>query len=425
MTEPSVSAEIPTRRPRVLILIDHYLPGYKYGGPIRTIANLVHSLGHEFQFLIVTRDRDLQDTDPYPGIVAGEWQDVGNARVCYLPPESVNPLGMRRIINATDYDVLYLNSLFSRMFALTPVCLRRLSLIAPKPTILAPRGMLSPGALELKRTKKRVFLFVANAVNLFRGMIWQATSTLESSHIEQWFRARHEPASGRDQIVLASNLSPAIMRDIEGSKCVPKSKGELRIVYLSRITEKKNLEFALRILADLKTSVVFDIYGPIDRDREYWNRCNNLLESLPRRIKARYVGPVEPEKVRETFSKYHVFFFPTKGENFGHVILEAMLAGCPVLISDQTPWKDLTSKKAGWAIPLDKPQQFRDALDFLIELSDEEFGRYSRCAKKYALETTSDLELLDQNRQLFLNAISAPTAAQLCETRKDRTDSDR
>ena len=46
------------RRPTVLIFADHYLPGFKAGGPIRTINNLIEALGDTFRLLVFTRDRD-------------------------------------------------------------------------------------------------------------------------------------------------------------------------------------------------------------------------------------------------------------------------------------------------------------------------------------------------------------------------------
>ena len=46
-------------RPIILSFAGHYLPGYKAGGPIRSIANMVDQLGDEFDFRIVAGDRDL------------------------------------------------------------------------------------------------------------------------------------------------------------------------------------------------------------------------------------------------------------------------------------------------------------------------------------------------------------------------------
>ena len=35
----------------ILIFADYYLPGFKAGGPIKTLSNLVDQLGDEFHFI--------------------------------------------------------------------------------------------------------------------------------------------------------------------------------------------------------------------------------------------------------------------------------------------------------------------------------------------------------------------------------------
>ncbi|MBK8032150.1 MAG: hypothetical protein IPK17_22260 [Chloroflexi bacterium] len=73
-------------KPTILILIGHYLPGTLTGGPVRSVANLVDWLGDEFDFRILTADRDQGDSAPYPQVRAGEWYSVGKAHVRYLTP---------------------------------------------------------------------------------------------------------------------------------------------------------------------------------------------------------------------------------------------------------------------------------------------------------------------------------------------------
>ena|ERR1039458_4437225 len=83
------SIAAPTKHPPrscVLVLVGTYLPGYKTGGPIRSIANLVAALGEEFPFRIVTLDRDLGDKAPFPGVVVNQWIQIGQADVLYLRP---------------------------------------------------------------------------------------------------------------------------------------------------------------------------------------------------------------------------------------------------------------------------------------------------------------------------------------------------
>ena len=74
-------------KPVILTPAGYYLPGYKAGGPITTLANMVERLGEEFSFRIATRDRDLGDTKPYSGI--GEDTSgltFGHGNIQYLPP---------------------------------------------------------------------------------------------------------------------------------------------------------------------------------------------------------------------------------------------------------------------------------------------------------------------------------------------------
>ena len=70
----------------VLISLPHYKPGWKFGGPTRTISNLVDHLGDEFLFRIITSDRDLGDDRPFPGVEIDRWQQVGKAQVFYMSP---------------------------------------------------------------------------------------------------------------------------------------------------------------------------------------------------------------------------------------------------------------------------------------------------------------------------------------------------
>ncbi|HBI22280.1 MAG TPA: group 1 family glycosyltransferase, partial [Legionella sp.] len=114
----------------------------------------------------------------------------------------------------------------------------------------------------------------------------------------------------------------------------------------------KNLYFALQVLERIESTLVFDVYGPIE-DKEYWQVCLDLIEQLPSNIVVNYMGTVTPAQVADVFSAYDLFFFPTLGENYGHVIAESMSVGTPVLLSDQTPWQNLEDDRLGWDLPLD------------------------------------------------------------------------
>src|SRR5690606_22656373 len=96
-----------------------------------------------------------------------------------------------------------------------------------------------------------------------------------------------------------------------------------------------------------------------------------------------------------------LFLFPTLGENFGHVILEALTAGCPVLISDRTPWRNLKQMEVGWDIPLEQPALFERALAECVEMGDAAHRHMSVRAESYARARMEDQMVIEQNRSLL------------------------
>lgn len=383
---------------QILTFVGFYLPGYKAGGALRTIANMVDHLGDEFQFKVVALDRDFDDTKPYPGIKINGWSKDGKAEVFYMSPKRRSLSDFKKLFCSTGYDVIYLNSFFSPHFTIKPLLLRRLRLIPDKPLTIAPRGEFSPGALGLKGLKKRVYLLAAKALGLYRGVLWQASSEHEEADIRQWF--------GEDvSVAVAPDLPPLFQPADELPSNRGKSKGCLGIVFLSRISRKKNLDGALEMLKGLKGQIQFNIYGPIE-DKVYWTECQKTIGSLPENIEVRYCGSVEYDQVGAVMREHDLFFLPTLGENFGHVILEALCAGCPILISDQTPWRGLEDKGVGWDLPLEQAERFQVVLQKCVDMDQNEYAKWSRMAKEYGIKVTQDDKIVEQNRQLFYHNVS-------------------
>ena len=115
-------------------------------------------------------------------------------------------------------------------------------------------------------------------------------------------------------------------------------------------------------------------------------------------------GEVAADEVPRALARNHVLLLPTRGENFGHVILESLLAGVPVLISDQTPWRDLERRGAGWDVPLAEPDRFRARLRALLEMDEGELERWSLGARRLGLAYTENADAVRQSRQLLSGA---------------------
>lgn len=375
----------------VLAPCDYYLPGYKAGGPIRTLAGAVERLQDEFLFKVVTRDRDLGDTTPYLGVAVNGWQSVGAAQVKYLAPSQLNPPAIRMVIAATSHDVLYLNSCFSIPFTIVPLLLRRYGLVPKRPVILGPRGELAPGALAIRPARKRIYIVAARLFGLTQDIVWQASGPHEARHIRRWFGSQARVVVAPDLAVASQSLA---IRQVE------KRPGHLRLIFLSRISRMKNLDGALTLLQGVDGSIHFSIYGPIE-DAAYWAHCQELIRKLPPNLKVEYRGPAEPENVGTLMAQHDVFFLPTLGEAFGHVIIEALSSGCPVLISDRTRWRHLESAGVGWDVSLDDQERFREILRRCLAMDAKSWSELSSRARSYADRSLNDSEALQKYRALF------------------------
>jgi len=383
----------------VLVSVGFFIPGYKSGGPQRTIVNLVDQLSDDLEFWIVTTDRDFGDDKAYESIETDQWQQVGRAKVYYVSPERCTVKNIAAIIKSAPYDVLYLNSFFNFRFSIKPLIARKLGWLSDKPIVLAPRGEFSDGAINLKAHKKRLFIRLAKMLGLYNNLTWQASSEHE---VQDIFRVMKDTAK---TIHVAINL-PAKM-DIPAenpSTSQPESNDILRVVFLSRISPMKNLDYALRVLTQVNASLVFDIYGPAE-DEKYWNECEKLIEQLPENIMVNYRGSIHPELVSSTFSNYDLFFLPTRGENYGHVIAESISVGTPVLISDQTPWRDLAADKLGWDLPLNDLKIFAEKIESVADMESSSLSKWREEVRAKAIERLSAPRIVQDNKDLFLRAI--------------------
>lgn len=384
-------------RPVILIFAGRYLPGYKDGGPIRSLVNMVDQLGDVFDFRIVAADRDLGDSSAYDGIDVNTWSAVGKAKVFYRSPEQESWRTLLRTLNRLRFDLIYLNGLFSSSGSVLPLAYLRMGKLAPCPVLLAPRGDLSLGALALKPLKKRLFTACSKMIGLHRGVSFQASSEHEAADIRR--------VLGDVSIYVASDLpgrsGSGVAADVSA---LVASDRPPHAVFLSRISPMKNLLGAIEILARVATPVTFDIYGVIE-DQAYWARCQAAIATLPAHVQVRYRRALRPDEVIEVLARYDFFFLPTLGENYGHVIREALSAGLPVLISDRTPWRGLAAQSAGADLPLETPDAFAAWIDAFARKGAADRAVMRRAARSRGDDPAAAVSAVEANRAMLLAAM--------------------
>ncbi len=376
-------------KPTILIFIDWFLPGYKAGGPIQSIANFIHRLKDELDISVVTSNTDLGEKTGYPGIKTNQWIHKPGYRIMYLNAQNQNLNKYKSLVQEQKYHFIYFNSLFSIKFTLLPY-------LASKKTssqlIMAPRGMLGAGALAIKKRKKQLFLEITKQRGYFKNLRWHATANTEADEIKQHF-------GQNANIRVAPNLS-ATMGDTPIEK--EKHANHLNLFFLSRIATKKNLLQAILYLNNIETKYLinFTIFGPID-EAEYWLKCQKATDTLPSNIQVAYKGYIPNQQIKDHLLQQHFLLLPTMHENFGHAIMESWQNACPVIISDQTPWQNLQAQKTGWAIPLHQKEQFIAAIESAAQMNQTTYSEWSKSSWQFAKNFSNNPELISATKELF------------------------
>jgi glycosyltransferase involved in cell wall biosynthesis len=238
---------------------------------------------------------------------------------------------------------------------------------------------------------------MAKALGLYRDAVWHVSSEHEAADVQRHF-------GSHARIIVARDCLPDI-RDLK-AEFSPGQKvaGRLDIVFLSRICRMKNLAGALRMLQGLQGEVRMNIYGPKE-ESDYWRECEAIIDTLPANIRIKYCGAVAHEEVSGIMARHHLFFLPTEGENFGFAIFEALVSGCPVLISDRTPWRNLQAAGCGWDLSLEQPGLFRETLQKCVDMDQAAFSALSEKAHLYGAKTVREDSSVAQSRALLEAAL--------------------
>ncbi len=385
-------------RKRVLVCTASYLPGYKSGGPIRSIANMVAHLSSHFDFYVVTRDRDATDTESYPGVIPNRWYRVGNARVLYC--SSVGPGILLRAAREVRPDIISLNS-FQDVFTRIMVLLRRGGALGNTPMLLAARGEFSPGAMEIKRKKKALYRHSTKLLGFHENLLWQVSTPRERSELIAAAPARRLDA---DSVHIACNISDTI---VATAPRVAKESGLVKLAFITRISEKKNLHFLLELLRELRGQVRLNLFGPVaENDSAYWGRCRALMAQLPTNITVEYHGSLDHSAVPQVLHDHHFFVLPTRGENFCHAAVESFVNGTPVILSDETPWLRLSEVHAGFDISLNDRERWVAVLQACVDMDQQTYAAYLNGARGYGRRFSTE-EAVNQHLAMFEAALKS------------------
>ena len=365
----------------ILITIPWFHPAYKAGGPIQSIANMVEHFSHDVTYKIFTSNTDLDGSLLL--VQPDKWIKYNdNTNVWYSSKQ--NSEIFKKEIKKNKAEVIFINGIYSFNYNLWPLLYFRAS-----KKILSARGMLHPGALSQKSFKKIFYLSLWKILGLHNKCDFHASNEEEKKYIQDVF-------GNKIKVYVAQNFP----RVLPLSGFPNKTAGSLKLVSIALISRMKNHLLVLKALNNCIGNVTYTIFGPV-KDREYWKDCEQLIKILPPNITVNYLGDIPPGEVQNALLQNHVFILPSKSENFGHSIYEALSSGRPVITSNKTPWNNLQQSDAGLNVTPENIKELSEAINHFTFMDNNDLAKWNKGANNYASKAIDINDIKEQYRQMF------------------------
>lgn len=181
------------------------------------------------------------------------------------------------------------------------------------------------------------------------------------------------------------------------------SKKYKYILFLSRIEKRKNVDLLVKAFAAVNTKFQdwrLIIAGP--SKHSYKNKIMELI-NRDRMLgnKIIFTGMLKDYGRLCAFSVASLFVLPTKFENFGISIAEAMASAIPVITTTGTPWKAIKDKNAGWYISVNEKEVIR-ALEDAMGLEEAKLRKMGLNGREIIIKDYSWKEQIEKLNNVYL-----------------------
>ena len=365
----------------IFISIPWFTPAFKAGGPVQSIANMVEALNEGYQFYIYTSNEDLHK-QPIAVAHTDQWVEYNDYTKVWYSGKHDRSQHLVEQAEALKPDILYVIGLFDWHFNIVPLLYAK-----AERKLVSVRGMLHPGALSQKSWKKRIFIQGMKWMKIDKKISFQATDEAEAVFIKNVFKEA--------QVSVAGNFPRLLNKQL----AAPKEPGHLKMVSIGIISPMKNYLPVLQALSEVKTNIHYTIYGPV-KESVYWEQCLQAIRTLPENITVDYQKELPPHKVPVKLESKHLFILPSKSENYGHAIVEALSAGLPVITSYAVPWTGLSESMAGVNVE-PTVANIRQAIKSFAAMEQEEYNQYCEGAREYVLGRVNLDDLKQEYEGMF------------------------
>ncbi len=336
----------------------HIIPGLaNASGPAQALRELVlhlEQLGVDVSVAYLSNR--LENQEP-PDLVHGRvypCRAVGLIHWGYSPD-------LKRLLEEQiqTFDIVHIHSLWLYPGWIASRLARRFGI----PYLIRPAGSLEPVALQHKSLPKRLYYQLIEKKIINSAARIHAVSDQEAHNIEPF---QFTPPS----VVVPNGILPDRFDQppsrTEARSLLGLPKDVPLLLYLGRLHPIKGMEFLAELvqkLTPLHPDLHLAIAGPDQHD--YAQRLKAHYQSAGIAPQITYLGEVRAEKKLAAYGAADLFVLPSKSENFGLVVAEALATGTPAIVSEHTPWQSLNTHQAGAWLPLDSAR-WVDAISPLL-----------------------------------------------------------
>jgi glycosyltransferase involved in cell wall biosynthesis len=328
---------------RILIISASYKPAYIYGGPTMSISQLAENLvefgGHNVSVYTTTAN-GKSELD----IESNICHSINGVQVTYFDRITKDhshfspKLYLALWQNIQQFDIIHLQA----WWHLVSVFSALICIIKKKTFVLSPRGTLSNYSFNNKTSfLKKAFHTIIGKHILLRSK-FLLTSKKEEDDLIKLLK-KSICTSVLPNFVKVDNLTQdLIISDIK----------ILKLLFLSRIEEKKGLEFLFKALE--KLSFIFELTVAGSGNSDYINSLKQLAIKLNLNSRINWIGQVNPDEKFKVLNQHHLLILPSYDENFANVIIESLSVGTAVLTTYHVGLADFViNNDLGWVCKQD------------------------------------------------------------------------
>jgi glycosyltransferase involved in cell wall biosynthesis len=383
----------------ILHVVPFYLPATRYGGPIRSVHGLARAQaasGHDVK--VFTTNVDGPGISP---VAVGEPLKLDGVEVWYFPTSVGRRLYRSPAMAAAlhhdgvSFDIIHLHSVF-----LWPTMMAaRWALASGTPYILAPRGML---VAELIARKNR-WVKLAWIAFFERRTISGAAALHLTSDVElAAFKEMRLPA--RHIEVIPNAVDPPPVLDVPGKHG---SKGKPYVLFIGRLSWKKGLDRLIQAMAAVPGA---DLLIVGNDDESYRPTLDALAKQQCVSDRIHFLGELDGPEKWSIIRGAALLALTSYNENFGNVVLEAMAAGCPVLVTPEVGLATEVLASGAGVVVRGHPDAIADAITGLL-LNPEQRSRMGRSGSAVAASKYSWSSVGDRMVSLYTRSIEEARTA--------------